>query len=402
MGSTTDRPQLRPVEAFDVPGEGDGLIGLRDPSGLSQVILSMSPAALHVLSLMDGTRTRAEICAAFLGGVGQRLPVETLDDLIRQLDAACLLQGETFEAHYRSLLDDYRRAGRREMPHAKGLGILDDSGDLFEAMLASAESVALPGPVLGLVAPHLDYPRGGPCYGSAYATLRGRPAPDRIVVLGTNHFGRATSVVATGNDFSTPLGTTAIDLDFLQRMEERCGDLREWEFDHMGEHSIELQVAWLQHLFGPRSFELVPFLCHDPCGPTGMTPRDGHGIDLNVFSMALGELVDDDGADTLIVAGADLSHVGAAFGDERRLDDAYLDQVRKVDTEALDRLADHDPGALVRRLAEQDNVTRVCSAGCIFALATALPHGTARVLRYHQAVDQPSQTCVTCAAVAYT
>ena len=51
-------------------------------------------------------------------------------------------------------------------------------------------------------------------------------------------------------------------------------------------------------------------------------------------------------------------------------------------------------------MSEDENPTRVCSAGCIFALKAALPEAKAQVLRYHQAVDQESQAGVTCAAVA--
>jgi len=224
-------------------------------------------------------------------------------------------------------------------------------------------------------------------------------------------------VVATGNDFSTPLGVTRVDKEFLEKLEERCGDLRTFELDHAREHSIELQVAWLQHFFGADAFTIVPVLCPDPCGPTihpgsqvGPTlkgvgpewPLDGRGVDLREFALVLGELIRNDAGATLIVAGADLSHVGAAFGDERTLDEAFLEEVRQRDWQALDRLRTGEVGAFLQCVAKQENPTRVCSAGCIFVLATALPDASASVLGYHQAVDLPSQTCVTCAAVAFT
>jgi AmmeMemoRadiSam system protein B len=198
------------------------------------------------------------------------------------------------------------------------------------------------------------------------------------------------------------MGTVRTAVSFLERLEDRCGNLRTYELDHAREHSIELQVAWLQHLFGSDTFEMVPVLCPDPCGPTGTLPVDGQGVDLREFASILGELLADDPQDTLVVAGADLSHVGAAFGDERRLDDAFLEEVRQRDHRALDELQINDPSAFLERVAEQDNATRICSAGCLYVLAAALPDTTGTVLRYHQAVDQASQTCVTCTAVAFT
>jgi AmmeMemoRadiSam system protein B len=224
------------------------------------------------------------------------------------------------------------------------------------------------------------------------------------VILGTNHFGRGTGPVATGRDFQTPLGTTRTDRGFVSRLSERLGiDLCEHEFDHQQEHSVELQVLLLQHLLGPTAFQIVPVLCHDPCGPTGTGSYDGKGADLQAFARALGELVREEEASTstIIIAGADLSHVGRRFGDDRDLDAAFLAHVERHDRIALSRLVDSaDAEPFVATLRGHQNSTRVCSAGCIYALRTALPAAQVELLRYHQAVDTDSDTCVTCSAIA--
>lgn len=398
----TYKPRLRPVEAFRL-NEGDGVtIGVRDRSGLSEVVLSLSAPALHIMSMMNGDHTLDDIRLQFQASFGRTLAEDTLHSMVTHLENAHFLEGPGFEAYYQSLLHEYRNQRTREMPHAAALGIVDDSGAIFDEMLADVNGCAQSGTVVGLIAPHLDYPRGRPCYAAAYATLRNRRPPARVIILGTNHSGRSTSVVATGNDFSTPLGVTRVDSTFLEKLEERCGDLRIFELDHAREHSVELQLSWLQHFFGADAFTIVPLLCPDPCGPTGTAPLDGRGVDLREFALVLGELVRNDAGETLIVAGADLSHVGGAFGDERPLDDAFLDEVQKRDLSALDRLRTKDVNAFLQCVAEQENPTRVCSAGCIFVLAAALPDASASVLGYHQAVDPSTQTCVTCAAVAFT
>jgi AmmeMemoRadiSam system protein B len=398
----TYKPRLRPVEAFPLP-EGDGItIGVRDRSGLSEVLLSLSAPALQIMAMMDGDHTCDDIRRQFQASFGLSLAEATLHSMVTHLENAHFLEGPGFEAYYQSLLDEYRNGRTREMPHAAALGIVDDSGAIFDEMLADVNGHAPSGTVVGLIAPHLDYPRGRPCYAAAYATLRNRPPPDRVIILGTNHFGRSTSLVATGNDFSTPLGVTRVDRTFLEKLEERCGDLRTFELDHAREHSIELQLSWLQYFFSADAFTIVPLLCPDPCGPTGTAPTDGRGVDLREFASVLGELVRNDAGETLIVAGADLSHVGATFGDERPLDDVFLDEVQKRDRSALDRLRTGEVDAFLQCVAEQENPTRVCGAGCIFVLAAALPDASASILGYHQAVDPSSQTCVTCAAVAFT
>jgi len=396
------KPRLRPVEAFRLPDGGGVTIGVRDRSGLSEVMLSLSAPALHIMSMMDGDHTCDDIRRQFQTQFGAPLAGDTLHSMISHLEDAHFLEGPGFEAFYQSLLHEYRNGRTREMPHASALGIDDGHGAIFDEMLADVNGQGSSRKVVGLIAPHLDYPRGRPCYAAAFATLRNQSPPVRVIILGTNHFGRSTSVVATGNDFSTPLGVTKVDRSFLGKLEERCGDLRTFELDHAGEHSIELQVAWLQHVFGPDAFTIVPLLCPDPCGPTGTAPLDGRGVDLREFALTLGKLIRNDAGETLILAGADLSHVGAAFGDERPLDDAFLDEVRKRDQQALDRIVAGEVDAFLQCVAEQENPTRVCSAGCIFVLAAALPDASATFLGYHQAVDPSTQTCVTCAAMAFT
>ncbi len=388
------------MEAFGLPEGNGAMIGLRDRSGLSDVVLSLSAPALHILAMMDGENCLDEIRGMFFDRFGQPLSEQTIGAMLDHLEDAHLLEGPGFEAHYQSRLHAFRASGMREMPNAGGLGI-DAAGAVFEDMLSSAAPPVAARTLRGVIAPHLDYPRGRPCYTAAYSALRGRAVPDRIIILGTNHFGRSAAVVATANDFHTPLGRTEVDRAFLEQLESRCGDLRAFELDHAREHSIELQVAWLQHLFGAEKFTILPVLCPDPCGPTGTAPRDGKGVDLREFATALAKLIAADAADTLFVTGADLSHVGAAFGDERELDESLLDAVRQRDRLALTALVENGAEAFLSAVAQEDNPTRVCSAGCIFALAHALSDASASLVGYHQAVDHPSQTCVSCAAVLY-
>jgi MEMO1 family protein len=401
------RPQLRAIEPFAIPprdDEGDPgevLVGLRDPSGLSDVVLTMSRPALELLAMMDGQHSCAEIRQGFLQVHGQPISTDTFAIMIGHLKDAHFLESEKFETFYQERLVEYREHGIREMPHAEALGLGTDAVHFLDGILLRSEPVTIAGELLGIVAPHLDYPRGEPCYAAAYGALRGRKAPDRVVILGTNHFGRSTSVVATANDFNTPLGTTRTDTEFLAKLEAQCGSLRQFELDHVREHSVELQLAFLQQLFGAAAFTIVPILCPDPCGQIWIEKQDEDVIDLKDFATALRDLVRDDPADTLIVAGADLSHVGQDFGDERLLDDAFLKEVRDRDHLALDQLVENGADALVSSVGRDDNPTRVCSAGCISVLATVLSEATPQLLQYHQAVDQESQTCVTCAAIAY-
>lgn len=411
-------PKLRPVEAFPIEHGGQRVFVVSDPTGLADGPITVSPPAMFVLMMFDGRKGLEDVQDAFAEQFGRPIPSEQLEDLVSQLDAAHYLDSEDFARRYRSLVAAYKDGPARVCRDLSAYGIdgpaEGDAGDgdvagRLKAVIGEtlggnqARVVGQSGRrVVGLIAPHLDFGRGAPCYADAYGVLAAAGAVRRVVILGTNHFGRASSVVATSKDFQTPLGTTRTDRAFLNALQARCGvDLTEHEFDHVREHSVELQVLMLQHLWGAGSFEMVAALCHDPCGPTGTAPYDGRGVDLAVFGAALGELIRADDTPTLIVAGADLSHIGRRFGDECELTPAFLADVERKDRAAIGEIvAGHREGFL-QVLTEHDNSTRVCSAGCIYALRVALDGAKGELLRYHQAVDAPGGTCVTCCAAAF-
>ena len=399
---TNLRPKIRPVEAFPIPDD-DETYGVRDPSGISDQSLSMSEPGLFILSQFDGSNTLPEVAEAVQSRYGQAVEHSLLLEMVGKLETGLLLEGPVFDEHMASLLTAYLEADVRPSIFGNEFGGEESAKAYLHDLvpLDNGSSVSN-GEIVGIVAPHLDFRRGEPCYRDAYGALRHRKRPTRVCVLGTNHFGQSTSVVATGKSFETPLGVTEIDTDFLAKVEDRCGhNLREHELDHRREHSVELQLICLQHIFGAGTFELVPFLCHDPCGPTGTKPYDGCGVDLNDFADALAAVIAEDEGDTLLVASADLSHVGTQFGDEFKLDEPFLTSLSNRDRGALSHLTAGKPEAFVQALADDENTTRVCSAGCMYVVAKVLHDAEVKMLRYHQAFTEEQQICVSCAAMTY-
>lgn len=396
------KPKLRHVEARAVEVDGGGAFLLHDPTNLAEAAITVTEPALFILAHFDGETTLDQVRASFAAKFGQPLPRQALADLTAGLERARLLAGESFERYYAELEAEYLAAPVRPMHSAEALGLDGNAEVVIAEMLASAPPAdPEPGWITGVIAPHLDYPRGRICYAAAYNALRQRSVPKRVIILGTNHFGRATSVVASSKDFATPLGVTRADREFLSALEGRCGPLRTNEFDHANEHSVELQLLICQHLWGSDAFTLVAVLCPDPCGPSGTMPYDGRGVDLRDFAAALQAQISADSADTLIIAGADLSHVGMQFGDDRPLDDDFCAEIHDRDALVLAQVAANRPEEFLTQAARDDNPTRICSAGCIFATMSALSRSRARVLRYHQAIDDSGQLGVTCAAAVF-
>ena len=401
MTPADSRPRLRPVEVVRARSD-DQVIALRDPSGQSPHVISVSRATLFILSKLDGQTDVATIQASFMRRFGRMLFSRELDELLRHLDEALFLHGPRLEEHLAQ-----QRAAYAARPLRPAI-IKDCWGDDADAQVrrilnGTTTPARREGRLAGFVAPHLDYARGLPCYAAAYADLASRTDAIRFVILGTNHFGSRCDVVGTHKDFETRFGAARCDRSFMIAMNRALGvDLCEGELDHAREHSVELQVHLLAHVLAGREFTIVPFLCPDPCGPTGTRPRDGRGADLREFAMALGRLAAEDSTPTCIIAGADLSHVGAYFDDDTPLDAESMRELERADRAALVQLERGGAEAFRESVAATGNATHICSVGCIYALATALQgRAVARLRQYHQALTREVENCVSCAAIDF-
>lgn len=399
--TTNDRlPALRVIEIVPFQRDGEVYFALHDPAELAMQSIAISGAGCFVLAHLDGTHSCADIQAEARRQAGLELPEREIRKLVRVLDEGLFLQGEratqALAARHAAYLAAPARDNRDRCAPVAALRAE------MEEMLAGGVAAPIKD-VRGVIAPHLDYARGKPCYADAYATLARTPLADRYVILGTNHFGQSSSVVATTKDFRTPLGLVRTDRAFIGQLEERIGmPLCAGEPDHLREHSIELQVHILQVIAGDTTFEIVPILCPDVCGPTGTCPPGGDGPDVRDFAVQLGELIASSAQRTILIAGADLSHVGQRFNDPEPTTPDFLEAVARSDRALLSLWEARQEEQFISEVSATGNPTRICSAGCVFTLLAALPGRPCRVLRYHQAVDMEAETHVTCAAAVVT
>ncbi len=405
MSPTEDFPKLRRVEVRPSDSR-PGFADLTDPSGITPGGLTLSEPALFIVSLMDGRHSRVDIQAEFMRRRGQMLFSEELQAMIDRLGDSLFLEGPAFDARVAELERQYEEAPSRPLRDPEALGAPSNLlAAYLDEMLAEGAADQQPreAGVVGLIAPHLDYPRGRPCYAAAYRGLAERTRAVRFVILGANHFGLSRSVVGTRQGFETPFGVAPCDEAFMDRVDETCGAaLCNRQYDHVREHSVELQVVLLKHALGGRRFSVAPYLCPDACGPTGTAPADGNGVDLRDFALALRRVISEDDAPTCLVAGADLSHVGRYFQDDRELTAGELKRVEASDRAVLAAVTAGDAEAMRRALADAGNETNICSTGCIYATMLALSgRSRPRLLSYHQALTRELENCVTCAAVEF-
>lgn len=115
-----------------------------------------------------------------------------------------------------------------------------------------------PRKVIGLVCPHAGYMFSGAVAANAYYELAQDGKPDIVVILGPNHtgYGSALSLMNDGI-WRTPLGEVEIDVETANQILHKAGIIDVDEAAHLFEHSIEVQLPFLQYLYGS-DFKFVP------------------------------------------------------------------------------------------------------------------------------------------------
>lgn len=323
-----------------------------------------------------------------------------LVELVKKLDELGFLWGPTSEALERAKLDAIRAKGAFFLPdEARRPEVAAELGKFMSQALAAAEDPEFGTPVVGIVAPHLDYARGGSNYAAAYKCLEtgARERPDRVVVLGTNHFGLGDGVVMTEFGFETPLGTLRPDAPVLERLRDAFGDkLFKDQVDFAGEHSVNLHLPWIQHLWG--DVPVVAALVPDPT--VAMIEDDGARVSAKEFAGGLKTVLAQAGGRTVVVASADLSHVGPQFGDRSPLDAARRREVEEADREVLREFID-GPDRMLAHFQRNGNAARWCSIGNMFVAATAVPHASREMVAYAQSAEPNGGAMVTSAALAF-
>lgn len=113
---------------------------------------------------------------------------------------------------------------------------------------------------LGYVVPHAGYMYSGPVAANAYHALAARGTPDVAIILGTNHtgLGRPVSVYPRGT-WETPLGEVPVDEELGKRIVEYSEIAELDTYAHLEEHSVEVQLPYLQHLYNG-NLRIVPIV----------------------------------------------------------------------------------------------------------------------------------------------
>jgi len=224
--------------------------------------------------------------------------------------------------------------------------------------IARSEVPAIPGKVIGILAPHAGHRYSGPVAGYAYKPLLHMDI-DVVALVGPSHYPYSDPVLTSAHDaYQTPLGLVPLDRELLNEL-GRTIPIRAVYSDP--EHALEIELPFLQRTLG--KFRLIPLALVDQS--LGMAQRLGH---------ALASVLD--GKKALLVASSDLSHF-------------YTQSVANhLDQTVLDAVAAFDPARVIE--AEDEGTGFACGRGAIATVMIAareLGANAAQVVNYATSGD---------------
>src|SRR5688572_20797850 len=241
---------LMPSPLPDTPG-----LVIRDPFRYADAMLVLPPPLIPCLTLFDGGHDEGDLRVA-LARITDTVEVGDLaQHLVSTLSARGFLEDDVFERRREERHAAFAAGERREAVHA-GSGYPDDPVALREwaaRYLAQGPAPAAEaGTLMGIAAPHVSPDGGWRSYAAAYGALTPELRERTFVILGTSHYGTPGRFGLTRKPFATPLGVTTVDTARVEALLEGGGPaVTPEDYCHAIEHSIEFQVVFLQHLYGP-------------------------------------------------------------------------------------------------------------------------------------------------------
>ena len=406
-----EKPKLRAVDAVPVDMNGERVVYLRDPSGLTNKTVALPTRSFFMAALCDGQHTLRDIQTEYVRRFGDLVFIEKVEELVRQLDGALFLEGERFEAHRRAAAEKFAAARVRPASHAgtaypkqpPALKRMLDGFFTSEDGPGKIDRTKRGSDVVAIAAPHIDLRRGGPTYAHAYKQLAECCAADTFVILGVSHQEAEGLFIVTDKDFETPLGTVECDRDFTRELTARAGLQRGTdELLHRGEHSVEFQALFLRHVFGAsRPVRIVPVLCGPVLPVVGDAP-DPLGVEpIGNFVRALRGLLRERKGKAALIASVDLSHVGRRFGDATDVNTGVLTWLEAEDRKLLKYAEEMDATGFFEKNRRDKDRTHVCGFSAIYVMLNAIEAARGQLLHYVQAPEEQTQSVVTFAAMVF-
>ena len=366
--------------------ERPGLL-MRDPMRFADSVLIVPPPLAACLSLFDGRTGMAEAKAVLVRATGDVRAGAVVEHLLETLSGAGFLCDDVYAALRGAKERAFAGAPCREPAHA-GAAYPEEAATLERTLagyLAGTAPASADG-LVGIAAPHVSPEGGWRSYAAAYAALAPQLRDRTFVILGTSHYGTPDLFGVTAKPFRTPAGDAQPAADLVEELCRVGGAaVTAEDYCHAVEHSIEFQVVFLQHLFGPR-VRVLPILCGPFARATlqGGLPEDDPGV--AAFFAALRAIARRERGRLFFVLAVDLAHVGRRYGDPdpARAHERGMIRVADRDRERLDRIRVGDAAGFWRLVQDGADDLKWCGSSPLYTFLRTVDGVRGDLLGYEQ------------------
>ena len=218
---------------------------------------------------------------------------------------------------------------------------------------------------VGAMAPHAGYVFSGHVAAEVYSSMQPR---DVYVVLAPNHTGRGARFAVGPEDYETPLGVAGIDRELADSIMNRTALLDYDAAAHAFEHSVEVQVPFIQKSFPETA--IVPVVC-----------QSGSMEEYSEIAGALVKAISSSGKRVGILASSDMSHY------ESR------EKAGSLDSMALEKIERFDAGGLIEVVTGRGiSMCGYVPVAIMMMASEGLGATEAKVLRYADSGDVTGDT----------
>ena len=398
-------PRLRlSLDFMPSPDQQNPGLLIRDPFRFSDSMLLIPPQLVECLACFDGEQTTLDLRASLVRITGEIQVGEIEKNLYETLSAAGFLEDEKFEELRSARIAEFQAAPKREPSHAGSAYPLDAEEahqTIAEFMQGSPANGAQDSQV-GIAAPHVSPFGGWESYRDAYASLRPSYKDRTFVVLGTSHYGEADRFGLTRKPFVTPFGESITETRLVDELALAApGATRMEDYCHAVEHSIEFQILFLQHIYGP-DIRILPILCGSFANSIYKGGKPEANEDVKRFLDALGNIAAREGDRLFWVLGVDMAHMGRRYGDSMlaRADEGQMAAVAERDRMRIDRMNASDADGFWGLVQENKDDLKWCGSSPIYTFLKVMPQ-TRGALRRYQQWNIDEQSVVSFAAIGF-
>jgi AmmeMemoRadiSam system protein B len=380
-------PRLRMnLDFMPSPVEDHPGLLIRDSYGYSDKVLIIPPPLVQCLACFDGEQTELDLRALLVRMTGE-LDVSGLErQLVDNLRTAGFLEDETYMELRDAKHREFAESESRVSSHA-GSAYPEQPADIKSTLneyFKGSEAMKANRNLIGIAAPHVSPFGGWQTYRDAYSALGPEYRDRTFVILGTSHYGEADRFGLTRKPFETPFGKAVTDTQLVDELAPEAAATIE-DYCHAVEHSIEFQVLFLQHLYGP-DIRILPILCGAFANSiqNGGLPEDNESV--RRFLGHLGEIADREGDRLTWILGIDMAHMGPRYGDDlvATAGTGEMEEVARRDSQRIERVLASDADGFWEQVQEGQDDLKWCGSSPLYTFLRAVPGATGALRGYEQ------------------